>query len=124
MEQGHRQVADVVGGELEHLGDGGADAGQPALAAEAGLGRARRPRREEQVAEGLLGHPDAPGLGQRGTRRAAQARAIGVDPSVHQVTRWVVDDQDPVGGEGRPEVVALHERAGLAVGDQELALGV
>ena len=64
VEERHGQVADVVGGELEHLGHDGPDAGQASLAAQAGLGRARRARGEQQEAERVLGDADGrPGRG-------------------------------------------------------------
>ncbi len=55
VEERHGHVADVVGGQLEHLGHGRPDPGHAALAAQAGLGRPRRARGEQQVPERLLG---------------------------------------------------------------------
>ena len=66
---GMDDIADVVGGELEHLGHGRSDPGHPSLAAEAGLGCSRGARREQQVPERVLG--------DRGPGRVGEGRALG-----------------------------------------------
>ena len=122
MEKRHGQVAHVVVGEREHLGDDGPDAGEAPLAAQAGLGCAGGSRGEEQEAEGVLGHSHRGLVGERASGDGRQECAVcggGVD-----VARCVIDHQDPLGRQGRAEVVAFDQFPVGRIGDQELALGV
>ena len=119
VEQRHGEVAHVGRGEGVHLGHDGADAGQPALRAQARLGRTGGPRREEQVAEGLgrdrgIGH-----LRRLRSRKGAQgaARVVRVE---HEHALVVARDR----AEGIADAGPLHQGEVGRVGDQELALGV
>ena len=100
VEERHGRIADVVGGQLEHLGHGRADPGHATLAAQAGLGCPRGTRGEQQVPERLLGDarswpgrgglrppprpparrrgwPDRVGCRRTGRRRPGSVRAAG-----------------------------------------------
>ena len=122
MEEGHREVADVVGSELEHLGDGLADTGDPPLAAQARLGRARGAGGEQQVPEAVLGDRRLGGVGWLGVAHFGQPRSV-LARRV-RLAHEVVDHQDPTGRQGRTEVVAFDEGPVSHVGDEQLALGV
>jgi hypothetical protein len=124
VEERHRQVADVVLGELEHLGHDGTDAGQPPLAAQACLGRPRRPRGEQQQPERLLGHPGLGLVGQRRPGRLTDQPAVDRAVVGADVAGGVVDHQDAVGRQGRTQVMAFDQAPVPVVGDQQLALGV
>ena len=81
VEERHGEVADVLGLECVHLRHDGADAGQPALAAQAGLGRAGGARGEEEVAERVGRHRSVGhrlGVG-RGVRLERALRLVGVE---------------------------------------------
>ncbi len=97
MEERHGQIADVIGGELIHLGQDRADPGQAALAAQAGLGGARGARREEEQSERLLGHPDRLLIRKTGTGHSGQQGGVRGGPSRVEVAGGVVDHQDPLG---------------------------
>ena len=119
MEERHGEVADVFGCQRVHLGHNGPDAGQPALAAQAGLGRAGGTRGEEEVAERLWGHRSIGhllGVGRR-VRLERALRLVGVE---HQHTL--------VGMAHLAQCIAdagtFHQGQVGGVGDQELAFGV
>ena len=119
MEQRHGEVADVRRLERVHLRHDRPDAGQPALATQARLRRARGPRCEEEIAEGLrrhraVGHVCRRG---RGIRRQGALPDRGVD---HEHPLVVAPDQP----ERLPDARAFHQRQVRRVRDEELALGV
>ena len=124
MEERHGHVADVVRRELVHLGDDPADAGQSALAAEAGLRGPRGTGREQEQAEALLGHAHRRLVGQGSPGHAGQKGRVRRSSPRRRVTGRVVDHQDAVGRERRPEVVAFDELPVGGVGHEQLALRV
>ena len=124
VEERHGQVADVVAGQLEHLGHDRADAGQSPLAAQAGLGGPRRPRGEEQQAQGVLGDRRLRLVGERRAGDAGQEGPVGCRRSRPQVSRGFVDDQDPLWWQRRAQAVPLDQRCVARVGHQQLALGM
>ena len=108
VEQRHRDVADVVFGDLEHLGDDGADAGEPPLAAQARLGGPGGPRGEEQESERVLGRRRCVRVGEgcaaadasQAARRGRRGRG----------RRWGSRRPGCGRGQRRPQVVALDQR--------------
>ncbi len=119
MEEGHGQVAHVLGHQRVHLGHDAADAGQATLAAQAGLRRARGAGREEEVAQavgrhGALHHVDGAGPGERGQ---GALRPLGVE---HQHPLVLLAH----GAECRGEAGPLDEGEVGRLGHHELALGV
>ncbi len=120
VEQRHGEVADVRRLEGVHLRHDGADAGQAALAAQAGLGRAGGARGEEEIAERLGGHRTVGHL-RRVRRRVGVERALRPAAVSSTSTRSLVRPTSP---EGVADAGALHQGQVGRVGDQELALGV
>ena len=119
VEERHGEVADVCAPEAVPRRQALTDAGHPALAAQAGLGRPRGSRGEQQIAEGPGRDRSIERVGCRGTGEAVEG-AVGVRSIEDQRAGAVRRHRT----EAVPDAQALDEGKRTRVGDEQLALGV